>query len=158
LCSREAMISRIGLFFALAVVFAAPSRAGSAAPKNDLKMAWDYTFGGDSAGLDDVLASATAAHKPVLIEFSADWCAACRLLDRNALSSPEVSREAKRFVTVRIDASSDTAWIHVLAERLRIRGLPSVAFVSSHGDYLASPRVLGLIDAPALLAVLQSVR
>jgi thioredoxin:protein disulfide reductase len=128
---------------------ARPGAPTAHAPKN--AFVWSVRIAGDGApppDLDRILAAARVAHRPVLVDFFADWCAACRVLDRETYGASSVIAAAGRFVTVRVDVSRDDAAPTALAARFHVRGLPTVAFVSSRGEILPSPRVLG-VAAPA---------
>ena len=139
-----------------ALVWSQASAASDAKPS----VTWSFTFSGKDAGLlpklDDVLASARAAERPVMIDFYAEWCAACRVLDR-AYAAPDVIVQANRFVTVRIDMTNVDDGMEVLAKRFGVQGLPTVAFISSRGIVLASSNILGLVDAPTLAHDMQKI-
>lgn len=124
-------------------------------------MTWNLALPGRAAGttpaLDDVLASARAAKRPVLIDVFAEWCAACRLLDRNTYTDADVIQQAKRFVTIRIDATNEET-AAAYTKRFGVQGLPTIAFVSSRGDALESARVLGFVDAPTLARKLREIQ
>ena len=55
----------------------------------------------------EALQLARAEHRPVIIDFWGDWCAACKELDHTAWSDPAVQAEARRFVRLKIDNSAD---------------------------------------------------
>jgi thiol:disulfide interchange protein DsbD len=113
-----------------------------------------------AAPLDKVAAElrrARQAHQPVVIDFFADWCGACRVLERDLLSDPEVIRELARFVTIRIDATDDDAVTAELSQRFGVTVLPTVVFLGAGGDVLAEPQLRGLVDRAALLLLLRAV-
>ena len=122
---------------------------------------WDFTFpvrpGDKSPTLDEVLASARVSGRPVLLDFFAEWCAACRLLDRNTFTAREVRQEAKRFVAIRIDATDERA-AEAYTKRFGVVGLPTIAFVSSRGAEAGAARLLGLVDGASLARTLRSVK
>jgi thiol:disulfide interchange protein DsbD len=95
---------------------------------------------------------AQTSAKPMLVDFSASWCGACKELERYTFSDPRVIALADQFVTVRIDATRDTPEIVQLREKYGIRGLPWVAFVAADGTILQNLTVTGFIDADAMLA------
>ncbi len=148
-------------FLCVTVMSAFPRPLALASSEAKLSVTWSFTFSGKDASLssklDDVLSSARAAGRPVMIDFYAEWCAACRLLDRNAYTAPEVILQANRFVTARIDVTNSDDAMETLAQRFGVRGLPTVAFVSSRGTVLASSNILGLVDAPTLARALQKI-
>lgn len=90
--------------------------------------------------------------KPMLVDFSAAWCGACKELEHFTFSDPRVIDAAARFVPVRIDATTRTPEVANLMQKYGIRGLPWVAFVTPEGDILHDLTVTGFIDADAMLA------
>ena len=96
-------------------------------------------------------ARAQAAAMPLLIDFSADWCVACKELERYTFSDPRVIELARSFVTVRVDATERTAEIRALEKTYGIVGLPWVVFVSPDGRLLSDLTVTGFVEADAML-------
>ena len=82
------------------------------------------------------LAKANEEHKPVLIDFGASWCTACKELDEKTFPDPKVQKEGARFVALHIDASDDDdPAITKLREKYKAtEGLPVVVFLDSHGN------------------------
>jgi thiol:disulfide interchange protein DsbD len=79
-------------------------------------------------------AKATAENKPVLIDFGATWCAACKELEHETFPHAEVRSQAKRFVTIRVDATDDEAPdTKRLQEKYKVVGLPTVIMLDSSG-------------------------
>jgi thiol:disulfide interchange protein DsbD len=127
-----------------------------ARPGREAPLSWAFAVrGGDassSAELDRALGAAKAAGKPAMVAFHADWCAACRLLDRRTFPVEEVARAARRFVTIHVDATDDDSASASLPTRFGVHALPTIAFVSPTGEILASPRVTGFVGPADLVA------
>jgi thiol:disulfide interchange protein DsbD len=102
------------------------------------------------------LALAKAEGRPVIIDFWADWCTACKELDRTAWADPRVREEASRFVALKADGSEDTPAFQALLEKYGIVGMPTVVFIDPRGREVPL-RVTAAIDPPEMLEVLRKV-
>ena len=83
----------------------------------------------------DGRAKATAENKPVLIDFGATWCTACKELEHNTFPNPGVRTEAQRFIAIRVDATDDDAPdTKRLQEKYKVVGLPTVIMLDAAGN------------------------
>ncbi len=123
-------------------------------------VAFTLFFGGERGATPgpDWLASesqgserAATEGKPMLVDFSAEWCVACKELEHFTFSDERVIELSKSFVAVRVDATKQTPEIQSLMKKYGIVGLPWVAFVAPDGTILKDLTVTGFIDADAML-------
>ena len=83
-------------------------------------------------------AKATAENKPVLVDFGATWCTACKELEHNTFPNPGVRTEAQRFVAIHVDATDDDAPdTKRLQEKYKVVGLPTVIMLDAAGNEVA---------------------
>jgi thioredoxin:protein disulfide reductase len=138
-------------------------RVGSldAAQPADRVLRWELTWAGEPGSptaVDRALLAARASGKPVMIDFFAEWCAACKELDRDTYVAPAVISEAERFVRIKVDGTNGQDSLDALYSRFGIEGLPTVAFVSSRGEILEHPRILGFLGPDEFLEEMRRVR
>lgn len=125
------------------------------------ELVWDFQYPRDGGGIghfDGVLAQARAEHRPVMIDFGADWCAACKELERNTYVVPDVVQASKCFTNIKVDGTDEGDDVEALYKRYGIQGLPTVLFVSGDGRVLDSPRVTGFLKADRFLTQMEKVR
>jgi thiol-disulfide isomerase/thioredoxin len=125
------------------------------------EFSWGLVFHADQAGstkpFEEALARAKADCKPVMIDFFADWCAACKELDQHTYVAKDVVAESQRFVTIKVDGTNENDLTDGLYEKFGVKGLPTVAFLSPTGEVLEKPRVTGFMKPEAFLSEMQKV-
>jgi thiol:disulfide interchange protein DsbD len=79
---------------------------------------------------------ALAEHRPMIVDFGASWCGACKELDEKTFPDPKVQKEGSRFVALHVDASNDDdPAIEKVREKYHAtEGLPVVVFLDSSGQ------------------------
>jgi thiol:disulfide interchange protein DsbD len=107
---------------------------------------------------EEALARAKAEGKPVMIDFFAEWCAACKELDRHTYVAGPVVQESTRFLNIKVDGTEPDDIIEELYARYGVSGLPTVAFIDSKGELLVDPRVTGFLDAASFHELQKKVR
>lgn len=134
-------------------------KAGWQTPPKAPTLAWALKLSSADpvSSLDQALAQAKAQGRPVMIDFFAEWCAACKELDRETYVSPKVAEASSRFINIKVDATQATDTTDTLFDRFGVSGLPTVAFIGSDGKMLEAPRVTGFLAPEPFLQELAKV-
>ena len=101
------------------------------------------------------LASAKAAKQPLALDFYADWCISCKVIEREVLTNPSVQELLKGYQLIRFDMTASTAEQRVLLDQYQLFGPPAILLFSAEGDEWLDLRVVGGIDAGELAKRLQ---
>lgn len=72
-------------------------------------------------------------NKPLIIDFYADWCAACVELDEKTWSDPEVKNSLSEFIPIKLDLTENNDRSKSYRQRYNIYGMPTVIFFDSSG-------------------------
>ncbi len=149
--ARERALKALGVLLVVGGVAYASGAAG--ARERALAEASEFTW---LKTEQEAVALAKASGRPVIIDFWAEWCTACKELDKIAWSDPRVQAKAARFVAVKADGTESTDEFMALADKYGVVGMPTVIFIDGQGREVRD-RIIGAIDADEMLKRLDAV-
>jgi thiol:disulfide interchange protein DsbD len=101
-------------------------------------------------------ADAANAQRPLIVDFGAAWCGACKELDKVTFSRDDVKAEASRFVAVKVDAThDDDPVVSSTLSDFGVVGLPTVVIYDSKGA--EAVRYTDFVEPDRFLAALKKV-
>lgn len=99
---------------------------GATTPKATL--VWEHV------ALKDARQRAVGAQRPLIVDFGAAWCGACKELDKITFARDDVRQEAGRFLAVKVDATNDEdPEVTATMTDYKVIGLPTVLVFDSQG-------------------------
>jgi thiol:disulfide interchange protein DsbD len=100
-----------------------------------------------TAGLEARLAEARAAGKPVMLDFYADWCVACKELEKYTFSDGGVQRALEGAMLLQADVTANDADDQALLKSLGLIGPPAILFYGPDGVERRGFRLVGFKPA-----------
>jgi thiol:disulfide interchange protein DsbD len=105
-----------------------------------------------SADLDRELAIARQQGKTLMLDFYADWCVSCKIMERRVFRRPEVAARLQRLHLVQADVTANNEDDRALLQRFALLGPPSIIFFDKDSRELAQARLIGEKNAGEFLA------
>jgi thiol:disulfide interchange protein DsbD len=106
----------------------------------------------------DALAKAEREKKPVMIDFAADWCSACKKLEHETFTHQDIIAESARFVNLKIDCTdAQDPQVKQLQQKYHVVGLPTLFFIDSEGKPLTDQSITQFVPPEMLLKRMRSI-
>src|SRR5690554_642658 len=103
----------------------------------------DFQRVDDPQQIRAMLADARANQQPVVLDFYADWCVSCKIMERNVFSDQDVIQALAPYTLLQIDMTDNTRDQQALLDELGLFGPPAILFYRTNGEELQEARVLG---------------
>ncbi|MCU8246290.1 protein-disulfide reductase DsbD [Vibrio vulnificus] len=107
--------------------------------------------------LQQQLVLAKQAQKPVMLDFYADWCVACKEFEKYTFHDPAVAAQLKQFVLLQADVTRNQAQDIELLQAQQVLGLPTIDFWDAQGNPVSNARLTGFMQAAPFLAHIQRI-
>lgn len=101
------------------------------------------------AELNQILADSQNSKKPVLVDWYADWCISCKVIEHDVLPNPKIVSQLKGFRLIRFDMTDSSDEQRTLLDHYKLFGPPALLFFGKDGNELTNVRVVGEIDVEA---------
>jgi len=106
------------------------------------------------ASIAELERAVAAAGKPVMLDFYADWCVACKEMERLTFRDESVKKRLGAMLLLRADVTANTAADAALLKRFGLFGPPGIIFFDRRGKEIEEARVIGYRPVERFLATL----
>ena len=89
--------------------------------------------------------------KPMLLDFTADWCGPCQEMRRTTWSDHQVAKALEQYVAVQVDLDNNAE----LASRFAVNAIPYLVVLDANGHVLQTSE--GLLSPEQFIGWLRSV-
>ena len=112
-----------------------------------------------SQALDSAIANARQNGKPIALDFSAEWCVECKVMDRTVFSDAAVLARLHGFTLIRADATNYNEDTRSLMKRFGVVGPPTVVFLGARDSKeIPGARIVGPVDSTTFLRRLNQLQ
>ena len=94
-------------------------------------------------GLQVALGNSVRLDQPTMLDFYADWCISCKVMEKYAFTHPDVLRALDNVATLQADVTDNDAIETNLMSALGIFGPPAILFFDPSGKEIRYRRVVG---------------
>ncbi len=105
-----------------------------------------------STDLDREIANAQREGKAVMLDFYADWCVSCKVMERHVFRKPEIADRLSRLHLLQADVTANDEADRALLKRFSLLGPPTIIFFDANGHEISQARLVGEKNARDFLS------
>jgi len=107
--------------------------------------------------LDNEIAKASAAGKPIMLDFYADWCIYCKDYEKYVFTDPRVQQRLANFVLLQADVTDNDKADQALLKKFGLTAPPAILYFDPQGQEQRGYRLVGSMNADDFLAHLNQM-
>jgi len=95
------------------------------------------------------LDAAKARGQWVMLDYYADWCVSCKVMEKQVFARSDVQADLAGVHLLRLDVTADSPDSKALLQRYQVPGPPSIIWIGPEGEERRARRITGEVDAAA---------
>ncbi|MDK1022877.1 MAG: protein-disulfide reductase DsbD [Gammaproteobacteria bacterium] len=84
-----------------------------------------------------------AVKRPTMLDFYADWCVSCKIMERDLFNDPEIGTLLGNFQLLQIDVTANNEDHQLVLNHFNLFGPPAILFFDKNGKELQRYRIQG---------------
>jgi thiol:disulfide interchange protein DsbD len=96
-------------------------------------------------------------NNPIMLDFYADWCASCKIMEETTFKDPRVLEQLAHFTVFKVDITQNNAENKAILNHFQVIAPPTFLFFNSKGQELPNHKLVGEISADKLLMTLNKI-
>lgn len=102
-------------------------------------------------------ALANAEGKPVMLDFYADWCTSCKVMEATTFKDSRVEKALAGFTVIKIDVTANSRENKALLDYFHVVAPPTFLFFDAQGNELTHLKLVGEVSTNKFLKTLKQV-
>ncbi|MDV6317548.1 protein-disulfide reductase DsbD [Chromohalobacter sp. HP20-39] len=131
---------------------------GSDSQASETSSALSFETVDDIDALNARLEEAAAQQRRTLVEFTADWCISCEIIEEEVFGDTRVQAALEDVQLLRIDVTDNDATDQAIMQALGVAGPPTLMFYDRDGHEHRGKRIVGEVSAEAFLERLKRLK
>ncbi|OED44881.1 hypothetical protein ACH42_06495 [Endozoicomonas sp. (ex Bugula neritina AB1)] len=100
--------------------------------------------------MNQLLTQSIRENRSAMVDFYADWCITCKVMERTVFPDPLVADSLKKMMLIKLDITENTLEHQQLMNQYNLFGPPALLFFNPQGQEVESIRTQGDISADQL--------
>ncbi|MBA6141571.1 MULTISPECIES: protein-disulfide reductase DsbD [Pseudomonas] len=124
-----------------------PFAGGAAAPATAAHAEDSFVTVSRPEDLQRELDAAKSRGQWVMLDYYADWCVSCKVMEKQVFSRSDVQAGLAGVHLLRLDVTANSPASKALLQRYQVPGPPSIIWIGPEGEERRARRITGEVDA-----------